>query len=133
MNGYVIEGKDGMTLVDTGSYAEQSIDIWKRVLPVGTKVEKVLLTHSHTDHIGLAKWLRDTYRAPVLISRIGYEEMQKFHRRLQDGVELSRQYVGLQGLVLPVEHGFVLLKMGDDDTPKRIPLIHDGYEHSLSW
>ncbi|WP_055743834.1 MBL fold metallo-hydrolase [Brevibacillus choshinensis] len=84
MNGYVIEGKDGVTLVDTGSYAEQSIDIWKRALPVGTKVEKVLLTHSHTDHIGLAKWLRDTYRAPILISRLGYEEMQKFRRRLQD-------------------------------------------------
>lgn len=84
VNGYVIEGKKGVTIVDTGSYAEQSINIWKGALPVGTKVEKVLLTHAHSDHIGLAKWLRERYGAPVWLSRLGYEEMQKYHARLQE-------------------------------------------------
>ncbi|QRG70147.1 MBL fold metallo-hydrolase [Brevibacillus choshinensis] len=84
VNSYVIEGSKGVTIVDTGSCAEQSMDIWKSALPMGTKVEKVLLTHAHTDHIGLAKWLRERYDAPVLLSRLGYEEMQKFHTRLKE-------------------------------------------------
>lgn len=81
VNSYVIEGKNGVTIVDTGSYAEQAIGIWKEALPEGTKVEKILLTHSHTDHIGLAKWLRETYHAPLVIARQGYEEMQKLRAR----------------------------------------------------
>ncbi|MDR7317597.1 MBL fold metallo-hydrolase [Brevibacillus nitrificans] len=83
VNCYVIEGKNGVTIVDTGSYAEQAIGIWQEALPEGTKVEKILLTHSHTDHIGLAKWLRETYQAPLVIAKQGFEEMQKFHARLQ--------------------------------------------------
>lgn len=89
VNSYLFEGRKGVTIVDTGSFAEQAIEIWKQVLPAGTPVEKVILTHAHTDHIGLANWLREHYQAPLIIPRRGFEEMRKYRERLQQCSEVE--------------------------------------------
>ncbi|RDW19805.1 MBL fold metallo-hydrolase [Oceanobacillus chungangensis] len=80
LNSYLFKGKNGYTIVDTGVYSDQAIEIWKQVLTNGIKVEKVVLTHTHQDHIGIAKWFQEQMHVPVIVSKLGYEEM-KLNRR----------------------------------------------------
>jgi glyoxylase-like metal-dependent hydrolase (beta-lactamase superfamily II) len=39
-------------------------------------VEKIVFTHSHPDHIGLAGWFQKNYQFPVYISDLSYKEIQ---------------------------------------------------------
>jgi glyoxylase-like metal-dependent hydrolase (beta-lactamase superfamily II) len=77
MNSYLFRGENGFTIVDTGSEAKESIDIWEKTLAKGVTVEKLVLTHAHPDHCGLARWFQDHHRVPVYISSLGHQELQK--------------------------------------------------------
>ncbi|KGM44761.1 MBL fold metallo-hydrolase [Neobacillus niacini] len=84
MNSYLFRGENGFTIVDTGSEAKESIDIWEKTISSGITVEKLVLTHAHPDHCGLARWFQDHHDVPVLISSLGYQELQRRrnHRRV---------------------------------------------------
>lgn len=77
VNCYLIKGKKGVTVIDTGNYSKQGIQTWEKIFDMGITIEKVVLTHTHQDHIGLAKWFQQTKGIPVTVSRLGYREMQK--------------------------------------------------------
>ncbi|MGE0232172.1 MAG: MBL fold metallo-hydrolase [Flavobacteriaceae bacterium] len=71
LNIYFIEDTDGWTLVDTGC-GEEAQGIWEKMLagPLrDIRINRVLVTHFHADHIGLAGWLRKRLDAPVLMTR----------------------------------------------------------------
>ncbi|RDW18104.1 hypothetical protein CWR48_10945 [Oceanobacillus arenosus] len=76
LNSYLFKGENGYTVVDTGVYSEQAIETWKQFLASGITIEKVVLTHTHQDHIGLAKWFQEQIHVPVIVSKSGYEEMK---------------------------------------------------------
>lgn len=78
VNCYLIKGNNGVTIVDTGDYSEPALETWEKVFATGLKIEKVVLTHTHKDHIGLAKWFQETKGVPVYLARDGYDEMQKY-------------------------------------------------------
>ncbi|WP_419887512.1 MBL fold metallo-hydrolase [Neobacillus niacini] len=84
MNSYLFRGENGFTIVDTGSEAKESIDIWEKTISSGITVEKLVLTHAHPDHCGLARWFQDHHGVPVFISSLGYRELQRRrdHRRV---------------------------------------------------
>jgi glyoxylase-like metal-dependent hydrolase (beta-lactamase superfamily II) len=77
MNSYLFRGENGFTIVDTGSEAKESIDIWEKTLASGLTIEKLVLTHAHPDHCGLARWFQNHHRVPVFISSLGYQELQR--------------------------------------------------------
>ncbi|WP_040982279.1 MBL fold metallo-hydrolase [Oceanobacillus jeddahense] len=76
MNSYLIKGDNGYTVIDTGIHAPETKALWERVLS-NYKIEKLVLTHTHEDHIGLARWFQEIYEIPVYVSRRGYEQMSK--------------------------------------------------------
>jgi glyoxylase-like metal-dependent hydrolase (beta-lactamase superfamily II) len=76
MNSFLFQGDNGFTIVDTGSEAKESIDIWEKTVASGIKIEKLVLTHAHPDHIGLARWFQEHHHVPVFISSLGYKEIQ---------------------------------------------------------
>jgi glyoxylase-like metal-dependent hydrolase (beta-lactamase superfamily II) len=76
MNSFLFKGDNDFTIVDTGSEAKESIDIWEKTLASGIKIEKLVLTHAHPDHIGLARWFQEHHHVPVFISSLGYKEIQ---------------------------------------------------------
>ena len=58
VNGYLLRGPDGWTIVDTGLQTPDARAAWREAsaaLGIGMgDVEQVVLTHHHPDHIGLA-------------------------------------------------------------------------------
>lgn len=56
------EGADGWTVIDTGFDSRKSRAVWEALLagPLGGRpVSRVIVTHHHPDHIGLAGWFQD--------------------------------------------------------------------------
>ncbi|MCQ6279084.1 MBL fold metallo-hydrolase [Bacillus sp. EB600] len=101
VNSYLFKGEKGFTVIDTGSYAKESIDIWERTLASGVKVEKVVLTHAHPDHIGLAGWFQERFNVPVFISSLGYKEMQRLRLQKYDKNKLHLLFQQHDGPEIP--------------------------------
>ena len=61
VNVYALDDADGWTIVDCGLDTARAREIWQRLLdgPLGGRpVARVLLTHHHPDHVGLAGWFQ---------------------------------------------------------------------------
>lgn len=62
VNIYALDEGDGWTIIDTGMMTRRSIAIWEAALadsPLAAKpVTRVVLTHYHPDHVGLAGWFQ---------------------------------------------------------------------------
>ena len=59
VNIYALRDGDGWVIVDTGFYSKRGVAIWEKTLegPLGgLPVTKVIVTHHHPDHIGMAGW-----------------------------------------------------------------------------
>ncbi|MFT7105675.1 MAG: glyoxylase-like metal-dependent hydrolase (beta-lactamase superfamily II) [Yoonia sp.] len=60
VNVYALDDGDSWTVVDTGFASKRSRAIWEKLLsgPLqGRPVNRVIVTHHHPDHVGLAGWL----------------------------------------------------------------------------
>ncbi|ULL17904.1 MBL fold metallo-hydrolase [Paenibacillus sp. H1-7] len=78
VNGYLIRGDDGYTLIDPGLHTEASVECWEAVLKElrlsWKDMEQIVLTHHHPDHYGLAGLLQEKSGAPVRMSAKGWEQ-----------------------------------------------------------
>ncbi len=75
VNVFALEDGPGWTVIDTGLSTPASIEIWESLLagPLqGRPITRVICTHMHPDHIGLAGWLCRRTGAPLLMSRTEY-------------------------------------------------------------
>ena len=95
MNSFLFQGENGFTIVDTGSEAKESIDIWEKTLASGITVDKLVLTHAHPDHIGLAKWFQEQKHVPVYISSLGYKEILR--KRKNEDTNWMRRFLKTHG------------------------------------
>lgn len=60
INLWLLEEDDGWTAVDTGLATDETTDIWERLykkITVLKPIKRLIATHMHPDHIGLAAWL----------------------------------------------------------------------------
>lgn len=60
INLWLIEDGVGHTLVDTGLRSEDTVAIWDGLLSGALKrqpIQRIICTHMHPDHVGLAGWL----------------------------------------------------------------------------
>lgn len=72
VNCYVFEDDDGWTIVDTGFNTKKTRRIWQSLLQEqfsDKPVKRVIGTHHHPDHIGLAGWFQSKYRAEFVATR----------------------------------------------------------------
>ncbi|MCP4317576.1 MAG: MBL fold metallo-hydrolase [Hyphomicrobiales bacterium] len=75
VNIFLIRDHDGWAVIDTGIRTDQAIVVWEELLAgllKGDRVTRVIVTHYHPDHIGLAGWLCDRFDAPLLTSFSSY-------------------------------------------------------------
>ncbi|MEJ6478969.1 MAG: MBL fold metallo-hydrolase [Octadecabacter sp.] len=74
VNVYALDDGDGWAVIDTGFASNRSRAIWQTLLdgPIaGKPVTRVIITHHHPDHVGLAGWFVDQ-GAELLMPRTAY-------------------------------------------------------------
>ncbi|MAS05451.1 MAG: MBL fold metallo-hydrolase [Ahrensia sp.] len=75
VNIYLIEDGDGWCVLDAGICDERTMQHWEAVLAgqlAGLRLTRLVVTHHHPDHIGLAGWLCDRADIPLLTSQTAY-------------------------------------------------------------
>jgi glyoxylase-like metal-dependent hydrolase (beta-lactamase superfamily II) len=100
INLWALRDGPGWTLIDCGLNTEATRALWQQHfdgLLGGAQVRRVLVTHFHPDHVGLAGWLTEHLGAPLwmsqaeyLMAHVNYAELPG-HRR-EDGLAMYRQH-----------------------------------------
>lgn len=70
-----IDGRIGWTVVDTGVARDEVRALWEAVFEhvlEGLPVLRVVVTHMHPDHVGLASWLCDRWQVPLWMTMTDY-------------------------------------------------------------
>ncbi|MCJ0761726.1 MBL fold metallo-hydrolase [Variovorax terrae] len=70
-----IDGRAGWTVVDCCISRDESRAQWEQVFATqleGLPILRVVVTHMHPDHIGLASWLCERWQAPLWVSATDY-------------------------------------------------------------
>ncbi|MBX3477805.1 MAG: MBL fold metallo-hydrolase [Brevundimonas sp.] len=159
VNIWALADGDGWMVIDAGLKTSVTLEGWERALagPLGGRpVTRVLCTHMHPDHIGLAGWLCERFEAPLLMSRLEYvtgrmlladagpapEAGAAFYRRAgwtEAQIQAWREGYGRFGkAVAPLPDGYRRVREGDRLTIGgevwRI-VVGDGHspEHLCLW
>lgn len=75
INVWALEDGQGWTLVDTGLRTEETASVWERLTgapPMDRALLRVIVTHMHPDHVGMAGWLARKYGVRLWMSRLEY-------------------------------------------------------------
>jgi glyoxylase-like metal-dependent hydrolase (beta-lactamase superfamily II) len=75
INLWLLKDDDAWTIVDTGIATEETRLHWRTVFETylkGLPVKRVIITHMHPDHVGLAGWMVRKFGADLLMSRLEY-------------------------------------------------------------
>jgi len=75
INVWALEDEDGWTLVDTGMQTPDTVASWQSAFAGSLgerKVVRVICTHMHPDHIGMAGWLTRQHECRLWTTRLEY-------------------------------------------------------------
>ncbi|WP_425039030.1 MBL fold metallo-hydrolase [Primorskyibacter sp. S187A] len=75
VNLYALDDGDGWTVIDTGVHSRRSVRIWENLIAgplAGKPITRVVLTHHHPDHVGMAGWLAEHHGTETLASRTSW-------------------------------------------------------------
>ena len=75
INVYLIEDGKGWAVLDTGIGNGETRAIWDTLIDgplAGRPLTRLIVTHFHPDHIGLAGWLCERHGIPMLTSQTSY-------------------------------------------------------------
>jgi glyoxylase-like metal-dependent hydrolase (beta-lactamase superfamily II) len=134
VNIYLIEGNGGWTVLDTGLGSDECRAAWEAILAgpfAGRRLDRMIVTHFHPDHVGLAGWLAERFGLPLTMPRpeylyslalqyapgdLGADMHRPFYRRhglsaditdlvLSRGHEYLRRTTGVPTTYHRVQHG----------------------------
>jgi glyoxylase-like metal-dependent hydrolase (beta-lactamase superfamily II) len=160
VNCYALEEDDGWTLVDTGMASKHTKALWQAIMAVplrGKPVTRLIVTHHHPDHIGLAGWFQSqgvelvTTRTAWLYARMLTLDEQRlpspesllFYQRA--GLEADKREAKAQerpfnfrDVVAPMPLGFTRIGAGDIIVAggrRWLVRIGNGHapEHAMLW
>ena len=101
INLWLLEDGPGWTIVDTGYATPESRELWQQIFAerLGRlPVTRVIVTHYHPDHIGLAGWLTERWQAPLWITEKEWLSARVMSREAEDFAPLRRNFAHRAGL-----------------------------------
>ncbi len=72
INLWLLKDGDGWTMVDTGMNSDTIREHWQHIFAdklAGLPITRVICTHFHPDHMGLAGWVTEQFNCPLWVSR----------------------------------------------------------------
>jgi glyoxylase-like metal-dependent hydrolase (beta-lactamase superfamily II) len=99
-----LDGRDGWTVVDCCISRDESKAQWERVFETqlqGLPILRVMVTHMHPDHVGLAWWLCERWNAPLWISGTDYNAARLASATTGVGGAAAAEFFASHGLTDP--------------------------------
>ncbi|SMF30003.1 Glyoxylase, beta-lactamase superfamily II [Tistlia consotensis] len=90
INLWLLEDGDSWTLVDCGLATDETRALWRRIFEErlgGRPIGRVLVTHYHPDHVGLAGWLTEHWGVELWMPRTEWLTARALSRSRDDEVE----------------------------------------------
>ena len=75
VNIYALDDGDGWTIVDTGMGSNKTRGLWRDLMARelgGRPITRVILSHHHPDHVGLAGWFKSEFGAEIWATRTAW-------------------------------------------------------------
>ena len=138
INLWLLEDGDGWTLIDSCVDTDVARSNWLQLFDGfmgGKPIKRVIVTHMHPDHVGLAGWLVKHFDARFLMSRTDYlmcramagdtgrkapEEAIRFYRAAgfsEEGINrYCARFGGFGENIYPLPQAYTRLKQGDELT-----------------
>lgn len=161
VNVYALDDGDGWTVIDTGIFSKRGVQTWEALLQGalgGRPVKRVILTHHHPDHVGMAGWFATEHGAEISATRVAWltarmltldvqevypPESVRFYRRTGMGEarleeRLKERPYNFSDMVAPIPLGYSrlvegsVIEMGGRSWDVRIGNGH-APEHATFW
>lgn len=90
INLWLLRDGEGWTIVDSGFGDEGTKTLWEQIFRdylEGRPVTRVIVTHLHPDHIGLAAWLADRFGADVWMTQAEFAMAHMFWSEANGSVQ----------------------------------------------
>ncbi|PHQ72353.1 MAG: MBL fold metallo-hydrolase [Sneathiella sp.] len=71
INLYLIEDDDGWTMIDSGFNSDKIKELWEKIFSKhlkGKPLTRLICTHFHPDHMGLAGWVTERWNIPLTMT-----------------------------------------------------------------
>ena len=75
VNIYAVDEGDSWTIIDTGLWSKKTLSIWRLIIDkyFGNKpINRIIVTHHHPDHVGLAGWFQKEFKAVLWMTRTAW-------------------------------------------------------------
>jgi len=98
INLWLLDDGPNWTIVDSGYAMPETTALWERIFSErldGKPVGRIIVTHYHPDHIGLAGWLAERWQAPLWIT-----EKEWLHARMMTGEAAADYAASARGFAL---------------------------------
>jgi glyoxylase-like metal-dependent hydrolase (beta-lactamase superfamily II) len=101
INLWLLEDGPGWTIVDTGYAMAETKALWERIFAeqlADLPVTRIIVTHYHPDHIGLAGWLTERWQAPLWVTEKEWLFARVMSLSGEDFAPLNRSFAHRAGL-----------------------------------
>ena len=135
INLYLLDEGDSWALIDTGMNTQDARDTWEILFTnvLGDKpIGRVIVTHMHPDHVGLAGWICERFRCPMYMTALEYYavraycgsstmdwNLEQFVRRAglgNDYIDYMRERMGFSDIVSQMPGSYIRLNHDDELT-----------------
>jgi glyoxylase-like metal-dependent hydrolase (beta-lactamase superfamily II) len=135
INLWLLKDGDKWVIVDTGYDAEMCQDVWEIVFDKFLKpsdVSKIIVTHFHPDHIGLASWLAHQCDCKIHVTK-GEFEMYRymFERDTDEFVNEVKAFIREIGFSAGLQETYVSL-FSDNEQKPDLMRVQRGMENIIA-